>query len=75
MPLPPHRFTSHDVVEVRPAKAQAGGEALASGIVYRVKDEEIIIAVEDVPEDGLNQPLRLEKLVNEVALKAASRKN
>ncbi|KAH7283021.1 hypothetical protein KP509_35G057100 [Ceratopteris richardii] len=42
---------------------------LGQGIVYRVKDTSIIVAVDDVPEDGLNSPLRLEKLANEVTYK------
>ena len=42
------------------------GPALASGVVYRVKDDSIVVAVEEVPEGGLDQPLRLDKLANEV---------
>jgi hypothetical protein len=34
----------------------------------RVKDTCIIVAVEDMPDDGLDQPLRLDKLANEVLL-------
>ena len=56
------------MVDIRLSKAAAAsGPALASGVVYRVKDGELIVAVEDLPEDGLNQPLRLEKLTNEVS--------
>ncbi len=66
VPLPPHKFSSHDVVDIRPSKAAAGGPPLASGVVFRVRDEQVVVAVEEPPEDGLDQPLRLEKLANEV---------
>jgi len=68
VPLPPHKFSSHDVVDIRPTKAASGGPALASGVVFRVKDEQIVVAVEEPPEEGMDQPLRLEKLANEVTL-------
>ena len=56
------------MVDIRLSKAAAAaGPALGSGVVYRVKDGEIIVAIEDLPEEGLNQPLRLEKLTNEVS--------
>lgn len=34
----------------------------------RVKDTCIIVAVEEMPDEGLDQPLRLDKLANEVLL-------
>eukprot|EP00250_Pteridium_aquilinum_P010576 c19487_g1_i1 orf=90-2078(+) len=64
--LPPHKLTSHDVVILKPNKAESSSSPLGQGIVYRVKDTSIIVAVDDVPEDGLNSPLRLEKVANEV---------
>jgi len=36
--------------------------------VYRVKEDCITVAVEEAPDEGLDQPLRLEKLANEVQL-------
>ena len=54
------------MVDLRPSKGTAAGPALANGVVYRIRDAEILIAVEDMPEEGLDQPLRLEKLANEV---------
>lgn len=41
-----------------------------SGVVYRIKENSLIVAVEEAPEEGLDQPLRLEKLANEVRLVA-----
>ena len=65
-------------VRLRPSKgpeAAASSPPLAEGVVYRVADSSIVVAVDDLPEDGgLDVPLRLEKLANEVTyrrLKAA----
>ncbi|KAH0687999.1 hypothetical protein KY290_019667 [Solanum tuberosum] len=64
--LPPHKFGTHDVVVLKPNKADLGCPALGQGVVYRLKDSSITVAFDDVPEEGLNNPLRLEKLANEV---------
>eukprot|EP00191_Tetraselmis_sp_GSL018_P008500 CAMPEP_0177616496 /NCGR_PEP_ID=MMETSP0419_2-20121207/24197_1 /TAXON_ID=582737 /ORGANISM="Tetraselmis sp., Strain GSL018" /LENGTH=490 /DNA_ID=CAMNT_0019114579 /DNA_START=53 /DNA_END=1522 /DNA_ORIENTATION=+ len=64
--LPPHKFGPHDVVALRPNKGDSTAEALAEGLVYRVKDAAILVAVDEAPEEGLDRPLRLEKLANEV---------
>ncbi|EEH53335.1 uncharacterized protein MICPUCDRAFT_29100 [Micromonas pusilla CCMP1545] len=69
-PLPPHKFTPHDVVCVRPSKGVGGGEPIAAGVVYRVKDTAIEVAVDDAPDsDGVDQAVRLEKLSNETTHK------
>ena len=65
-PLPPHKFTPHDVVELRPGKGDSEGPALASGVVYRVRDDVITVAVDESPDADLDQPMRLHKLANEV---------
>ncbi|GAV57283.1 AAA_11 domain-containing protein/AAA_12 domain-containing protein [Cephalotus follicularis] len=64
--LPAHKFGTHDVVVLRPNKADLGSPALGQGVVYRLKDSSIMVAFDDVPEEGLNSPLRLEKVANEV---------
>ncbi|XP_062211738.1 uncharacterized protein LOC133912829 isoform X1 [Phragmites australis] len=64
--LPAHKFGTHDVVALKPNKADAGAASLGQGVVYRLKDSSITVAFDDIPEDGLNSPLRLEKLANEV---------
>ncbi|RLN17761.1 uncharacterized protein C2845_PM02G08280 [Panicum miliaceum] len=64
--LPSHKFGTHDVVALKPNKADAGSASLGQGVVYRLKDSSIMVAFDDIPEDGLNSPLRLEKLANEV---------
>ncbi|KAK4783285.1 hypothetical protein SAY86_007659 [Trapa natans] len=64
--LPAHKFGTHDVVVLKPNKADLGSPALGQGVVYRLKDSSIIVAFDDIPEEGLNGPLRLEKVANEV---------
>ncbi|XP_039115419.1 DNA-binding protein SMUBP-2 isoform X1 [Dioscorea cayenensis subsp. rotundata] len=64
--LPAHKFGTHDVVVLKPNKADPGSAALGQGVVYRLKDSSIVVAFDDIPEDGLNIPLRLEKVANEV---------
>ncbi|KAG2501054.1 hypothetical protein HYH03_000873 [Edaphochlamys debaryana] len=64
--LPPHKFGPHDVVALRPNRGPADGPALVSGVIYRIRESAIVVAVDEAPEDGLDQPLRLEKLANEV---------
>jgi len=56
------------VVDIRANKADSSGPALVGGLVYRVKEDCITVAVEEAPDEGLDQPLRLEKLANEVQL-------
>lgn len=67
-PLPPHKFSPHDIVRLRPSRGDAGGggAALAEGVVYRVREGSITVAVDEAPGEGLGVPLRLEKLANEV---------
>ncbi|XP_028761557.1 DNA-binding protein SMUBP-2 [Neltuma alba] len=64
--LPAHKFSTHDVVVLKLSKADLGSPALGQGVVYRLKDSSITVAFDDIPEDGLNSPLRLEKVANEV---------
>ncbi|XP_059668448.1 uncharacterized protein LOC132313615 [Cornus florida] len=64
--LPAHKFGTHDVVVLKANKADLGSPSLGQGVVYRLKDSSITVAFDDVPEEGLNSPLRLEKLANEV---------
>eukprot|EP00252_Welwitschia_mirabilis_P022578 TRINITY_DN6147_c0_g1_i1.p1 TRINITY_DN6147_c0_g1~~TRINITY_DN6147_c0_g1_i1.p1 ORF type:complete len:659 (+),score=151.44 TRINITY_DN6147_c0_g1_i1:132-2108(+) len=64
--LPMHKLSPHDVVILKQNKADAGSAPLGQGVVYRVKDTCLTIAFDDVPEDALNAPLRLEKVANEI---------
>ena len=51
-------------MEIRPHKGDGG--RLAEGVVCRVEDRSVTVAVDEVPEDGMDVPLRLVKLANEV---------
>ncbi|CAI0438191.1 unnamed protein product [Linum tenue] len=64
--LPAHKFGIHDVVILKPNKADSGSAGLGQGVVYRLKDTSITVAFDDMPEDGLNSSLRLEKVANEI---------
>lgn len=68
LPLPPHKLSPHDVVCLRPNKSSAEGEPLASGVVYRIRDTQIELACDDMP-DELSGTLRLERLSNEATHK------
>lgn len=64
--LPAHKFGNHDVVVLKLNKADLGSSPLAQGVVYRLKDSSITVVFDEIPEEGLNTSLRLEKLANEV---------
>ncbi|KAI3905636.1 hypothetical protein MKX01_036545 [Papaver californicum] len=64
--LPAHKFGNHDIVDLKPNKADTGSLSLGQGVVYRLKDSSITVVFDDIPEDGLNISLRLEKLGNEI---------
>lgn len=51
---------------LRPAKGGAAEPALASGVVYRIREDALTVALEEAPPDALDQPLRVDKLANEV---------
>ena len=53
---------------LRPAKGSAAEPALASGVVYRIREDAMTVALEEAPEQALDQPLRLDKLANEARL-------
>lgn len=38
-----------------------------SSLCCRLRDSSITVAVDEAPDDGLEQPLRLEKLANEAS--------
>ena len=66
-PLPPHKLSPHDVVCVRPGKGDCSGEPLCEGVVYRVRDTAVEIAVDDLPERSLEGNLKVERLANETS--------
>ncbi|KAK9157815.1 hypothetical protein Scep_004389 [Stephania cephalantha] len=64
--LPAHKFGTLDVVLLKPNKADVRSLPLGQGVVYHLKDSSITVAFDDIPENGLTSPLRLEKVANEV---------
>lgn len=79
-PLPTHKLSPHDVVAVRPVAAvrQSGAEGdkerPAQGVVYRVHDTRLVIALDDVDDAAaFDVPLRLDKLANKVRAVALRR--
>ena len=71
-PLPPHKLSPHDVVELRPSKGDSEGPPIISGVVYRVRDDVITIAVDESPDADLDQPIRVHKLANEVKIMSST---
>jgi len=71
-PLPAHRFGLADLVEIRPAKGAASDPPLASGVVSRLRDDAITLALDDTPGDELSSAaaagasLRADRLANDV---------
>lgn len=65
-PLPAHKMTPHDIVALRPNKGASEGAPLGTGVVYRVTETYVKVAMDEPPEGGLDGTLRLEKLANEV---------
>jgi hypothetical protein len=41
-------------------------------VLYRIKDNSVVVAVDEVPDEGMEQPLRLEQLANEVHFTACA---
>ena len=67
-PLPPHTLAPHDVVAIRANKGDSGGDPLCAGVVCRVHDARLEIALDEAP-DALDGTLRLERLANETSHK------
>ncbi len=75
LPLPPHSLSPHDVVALRPggkgkpSSASDGthvGAALAQGVVYRIRDDSVVVALDEAPDTDLEGALRVDRLGNEV---------
>ena len=72
--LPAHKLGPHDVVALHLSRAEPGGQPLARGVVCRLTESSVAVALDDAPDEGLDGLLRLDQLANEVTyerLKAA----
>ena len=63
------KVTRNSIVDVRPNKQEISEGAMASGVVYKVTEEELVLVLNEPPSGDLDQPLQLELLANEVAFK------
>lgn len=61
-----HKLGTHDVVAIRPSKGDASLPPLAKGLVTKVTDCSVCVALDDAPEDELDGILRVERLANDV---------
>ena len=65
--LPAHKFHPHDIVIMKPSKGDSSSETLLEGVVYRVRENSITVACENVSDESdLQQAVRIEKVANEV---------
>jgi len=70
--LPCSKISQHDLVRLkannRPTK-EASSKVLLGGIVYKLSEKSITLAVDDYPEEYISMPLKLEKIANHITHK------
>lgn len=73
LPLPDHKFSTHDIVALRPSSGGAESPVIVQGVIYRVTDASLVVAVDELPDDDapLDAPLRIDKLANTVRPRSA----
>jgi len=64
-PLPAHKFGPHDIVALRPSRGAHDAQPIAKGVVSRVSDSRLDVALDEAPDDT-GGVLRVERLANEV---------
>ena len=62
------KVTRNSIVDVRPNKQEISEGAMASGVVFKMTEEELVVVLNEPPSGDLDQPLQLELLANEVYL-------
>lgn len=73
--LPAHTLSQHDIVRIKPNKSDGNHEGfVVEGVVYRIRDSSITVAVDLLPDDDsfLCIPLKVEKLANYVTYRRLS---
>lgn len=73
--LPAHTLSQHDIVRIRPNKSDGSRAGfVVEGVVYRIRDTSITVAVDVLPDDDsfLCIPLKVEKLANYVTYRRLS---
>ncbi len=72
--LPSHRFQAGDIAALRPAGGSGKGGAgrggpaadAPTGVVFRVTPRRITIALDEVPDEPLDEPLRIDRVANDI---------
>eukprot|EP00889_Picochlorum_renovo_P004954 jgi/Picre1/31984/NNA_007332.t1 len=74
--LPAHTLSQHDIVRIKPNKTDGSRAGfVVEGVVYRIRDASITVAVDVLPDDDdsfLCIPLKVEKLANYVTYRRLS---
>src|SRR5262245_1514527 len=64
--LPAHRFQPGDIVLLKAMKGGPPSESSPTGVVYRLNSRRVTVALDDEPEDPLEEPLRLDRVANDI---------
>jgi ATP-dependent RNA/DNA helicase IGHMBP2 len=64
--LPAHRFEPGDIVALSESGASKRADPAPTGVVYRVGERRITIALDEDPEEDFAEPLRLLRVANDV---------
>ena len=66
------KISRNSIVDIRRNREELSEKALTSGVVFKMTDEQLVICLDTVPNEGLDRPLQLELLANEVCLEMHS---
>lgn len=64
--LPAHRFQPGDIVLLKPMKGGPAAESSPTAVVYRLNARRVTVALDDEPEEPLEEPLRLDRVANDI---------
>jgi ATP-dependent RNA/DNA helicase IGHMBP2 len=67
--LPAHRFQPGDIVALRTASASpasSSGLDAPTGVAYRVGTRSLTVALDELPEERLDPPLRIDRVANDI---------
>lgn len=71
--LPANRLQAGDIVSLRPSRESPNSgsprSSLPTAVVYRASRERITLALDEDPEDGLPDAVRLDKVANDVTFR------
>ncbi|HVR75451.1 MAG TPA: IGHMBP2 family helicase [Planctomycetota bacterium] len=64
--LPASRFQPGDIVSLRPARGATPPAGAPAGVVFRISARRITVALDDAPEEPLEEPVRIDRVANDV---------